>query len=44
MRQAQIKRMRKQQQLREAAGDKAGAERLRQRIVEKQAEVLKAAA
>ena len=40
----QIKALRKRQQLMEAAGDKEAAERLRQRIVEKQAQVLKQAA
>ena len=40
----QIKAMRKRQQLLEAAGDKDAAERMRQRIVEEQAKVLKMAA
>lgn len=39
-----IKAMRKRQQLMEAAGNKDGAERMRQRIVEEQAKVLKMAA
>ena len=40
----QIRTWRKRQQYLEAAGNKDGAERLRKRIVEKQAEVLKRAA